>query len=216
MPIAGADSNGDAFKPQTGTQFEAGIKWQPGRNTLVTVTAFHIKERNRVLYLPNNVVTQSGQLTTKGIEFEASHTLPGNFELLVNYGYNKLNSEVNSSLNYMPNHTASVWSTKTFGIGNEARLRLGAGVVYNSNSKSTGPIDPYQLNPAIPAGALYTVTTPSNTTVDALVEITWDDWRLALNATNLLDNRFFASCLARGDCFMGAPRNVMATAGYRF
>src|SRR3546814_1005320 len=47
LPIAGADSNGDAFKPQTETQFEAGVKWQPERNTLVTVTAFHIKERDR-------------------------------------------------------------------------------------------------------------------------------------------------------------------------
>ena len=34
--------------------------------------------------------------------------------------------------------------------------------------------------------------------------------------TNLLDHRYFASCLARGDCFVGAPRNVMATLGYRF
>ena len=24
------------------------------------------------------------------------------------------------------------------------------------------------------------------------------------------------ACLARGDCFVGAPRNVMATVGYRF
>src|SRR3546814_15302155 len=79
-----------AFKPQTGTQFEAGVKWQPERNTLVTVTAFHIKERNRVLYLANNVVAQSGELTTKGVEFEASYTLPGNFELLAHYGYNQL------------------------------------------------------------------------------------------------------------------------------
>src|SRR3546814_4779885 len=68
LPIAGADSNGDAFKPQTGTQFEAGVKWQPERNTLVTVTAFHITERNRVLYLANNVVAQSGELTTKRSE----------------------------------------------------------------------------------------------------------------------------------------------------
>lgn len=216
LPLAGANSNGDAFKPQTGTQFEAGIKWQPDRNTLVTVTAFHIKERNRVLYLANNVTTQSGQLTTKGVEFEATRTLPGDFELLVNYGYSELHSEVNTSLDYMPRHTASIWSTKVFGLADKAKLRLGAGVVYNSNSKSTGPLDPYGLNPAIPAGALYTVVTPSRTTVDALAEITWADWRLALNATNLLNNKFFASCLARGDCFMGAPRNVMATVGYRF
>lgn len=223
LPVAGSIQTGDPenptgapYKPQTGKQFEAGVKWQPEPATLVTVTAFHIKERNRVLYLPNNATGQSGELTTKGVEFEASHTLPGNFELLLNYGYNNLKSEVNSSLDYMPRHTASIWSTKTFGIGEAAQLRLGGGVVYNGKSKSTGQMDPYGLNPAIPAGTLYTIVTPSRTTVDALAEINWDNWRFAVNATNLLNEKFFASCLARGDCFMGAPRNVMATVGYRF
>jgi iron complex outermembrane receptor protein len=216
LPIAGVASDGTGFKPQTGTQFEAGVKWQPALNTLVTVTAFHIKEQNRVLYLPNNVTTQSGELITKGIEVEASHTLPGDFELLVNYGYNQLKSEVNSSLEYMPRHIASAWSTKTFGLPGEARLRLGAGAVYSGKSKSTGAIDPYGRNPTIPAGTLYTVVTPSRTTVDALAEVTWDKWRFAINATNLLNKKYYASCLARGDCFMGAPRNVMGTISYQF
>jgi len=221
LPIAGTLTGpggviGDPFEPQTGTQYEAGVKWQPTPATLVTVTAFHIKEQNRVLYLPNNVTTQSGELTTKGIEVEASHRLPGDFELLVNYGYNQLKSEVNSSLEYMPRHIASIWSTKTFGMTDGAQLRLGAGVVYSGKSKSTGALDPYGLNPAIPAGTLYTVVTPSRTTVDALAEINWQSWRFALNATNLLNNKFYASCLARGDCFMGAPRNVMGTVSYRF
>lgn len=221
LPLAGSmvnadGSNGAPYRPQTGTQFEAGVKWQPGPATLVTVTAFHIRERNRVLYLASGATTQSGKLTTKGFEIEASHALPGDFELLVNYGYSELKSETNTSLDYMPRHTASIWSTKSFGLTDQAKLRLGAGVVYNSNSKSTGPLDPYGLNPAIPAGALYTVVTPARTTVDALAEITWTNWRLALNATNLLNNKFYASCLARGDCFMGAPRNVMATVGYSF
>nr|WP_314463427.1 TonB-dependent siderophore receptor [uncultured Novosphingobium sp.] len=222
LPLAGtlADSTGTPgapFKPQTGKQFEAGVKWQPEPSTLVTITAFHIKQRNRVIYGPGSAIDQSGELTTKGVEFEASHTLPGNFELLVNYGYNQLKSEVNSSLDYMPRHTASVWSTKTFGVTDDAQLRLGAGVVYSGKSISTGLMDPYGLNPSvIPAGSLYSVVTPSRTTVDALAEINWDSWRLALNATNLLNNKYFASCLARGDCFVGAPRNVMATLGYRF
>src|SRR3546814_19514942 len=68
---------------------------------------------------------------------------PGNFELLANYGYNQLRSEVNSSLDYMPRHIASIWSTKTFGLADEAQLRLGAGIVYSGKSKSTGPLDPY-------------------------------------------------------------------------
>lgn len=221
LPVAGSITNpdgsvGDPYRPQTGTQYEAGVKWQPEQNTLVTVTGFHIQERNRVLYLPNGATGQSGKLTTKGFEFEASHILSENFELLVNYGYNKLKSEVNSSLDYMPRHTASIWTTKTFGNVDAAQLRLGAGVVYNGNSKSTGAIDPNGLIPSIPAGTLYTVVTPSRTTVDALAEINWENWRLALNATNLFNNEYYASCLARGDCFVGAPRNVMATLGFRF
>jgi iron complex outermembrane recepter protein len=207
LPVAGRIDNGDgsygdAYKPQTGTQYEAGVKWQPAPSTLVTATVFKIKERNRVLYLAAGGTTQSGVLNTKGFEIEASHTLPGNFELLANYGYSKLKSETNTSLDYMPRHTASLWSTKTFGLADEAQLRLGGGVVYSGKSVSTSSI--------------WSIVTPSRTTVDALAEITWQDWRFALNATNLLNNKYYASCLARGDCFMGAPRNVMGTVGFRF
>lgn len=207
LPVAGRIDNGDGsfgdpYRPQTGTQYEAGVKWQPGVNTLVTATVFKIKERNRVLYLAAGGTTQSGVLNTKGFEIEASHTLPGNFELLANYGYAKLKSETNTSLDYMPRHTASVWSTKTFGLPGEASLRLGGGVVYSGKSISTSSI--------------WSIVTPARTTVDGLAEINWNSWRFALNATNLLNNRYYASCLARGDCFMGAPRNVMGTVGFRF
>ncbi|MGW8201790.1 TonB-dependent siderophore receptor [Sphingomonas bisphenolicum] len=221
LPVAGriqlpGGIPSDAYRPQTGTQYEAGVKWQPAAGTLVTATMFKIKERNRVLYGANDSTTQSGVLSTKGFEIEASHTLPGNFELLANYGYSKLKSETNTSLDYMPRHTASVWSTKTFGLSGEAQLRLGGGVVYSGKSVSTGLVDPYGFNAAIPVGALYTIVTPSRTTVDALAEINWNSWRFALNATNLLNNHYYASCLARGDCFVGAPRNVMGTVGFRF
>lgn len=207
LPVAGSvqDINGtpiSPYRPQTGTQYEAGAKWQLTPNTLVTATAFKIKERNRVLYGAGSSTSQSGVLNTKGFEIEASHTLPGNFELLANYGYSKLKSETNTSLDYMPRHTASLWSTKTFGLPGEAQLRLGGGVVYSGKSVSTSDI--------------WSIVTPSRTTVDALAEINWNNWRFAVNATNLLDNKYYASCLARGDCFVGAPRNVMGTVGYRF
>lgn len=207
LPVAGSvqDVNGvpiSPYRPQTGTQYEAGVKWQPALNTLVTATVFKIKERNRVLYGIGNSTSQSGVLDTKGFEIEANHTLPGSFELLANYGYSKLKSESNTSLDYMPRHTASIWSTKTFGLAEEAQLRLGAGVVYNGKSISTS--------------TLWSIVTPSRTTVDGLAEINWRNWHFALNATNLLNNKFYASCLARGDCFMGAPRNVMGTVGFRF
>ncbi|MDF2638669.1 MAG: ferrisiderophore receptor [Novosphingobium lindaniclasticum] len=207
LPIAGriqlpGGVPSDPYKPQTGKQFELGFKWQPEQHTLVTVTAFDIKERNRVLYGSENSTTQAGELKTKGVEVEASYTLPDDFELLLNYGYNKLKSEVNTNLDYMPRHIASAWSTKTFGVSDGAKLRLGAGVVYTGKSISTN--------------SLWSIVTPSRTTVDALAEVTWENWRFSINATNLLNNKFYASCLARGDCFVGAPRNVMGTLGFRF
>ncbi|AOR80721.1 TonB-dependent siderophore receptor [Novosphingobium resinovorum] len=193
---------GDPYKPLTGTQYEAGVKWQPEPHTLVTVTAFKIKEQNRVLYLAENATTQSGVLNTKGIEVEASHTLPGNFQLLLNYGYNKLKSETDTNLDYMPRHVASAWTTKTFGIPGDAQLRLGAGVTYNGKSRSTS--------------AIWSIVTPSRTNVDALAEVSWENWRFSVNATNLLNEIQYASCLARGDCFVAAPRNIMGSIGYRF
>jgi len=204
QPIAGMNSSGGAFHPQTGTQYEAGVKWQPDLATLVTVTAFHIKESGRPIDDPANPLgqIQAGELITKGIEIEASRTLPGHFELLVNYGYNKLVAKDSEFFDYMPRHNASIWSTKTFNLNGEASLRLGAGVRYTGRRSSTGPA--------------WTIVTGDNTLVDALAAIEWRDWRFTVNATNLFNERFYASCLSRGDCFVGAPRNVMGSVSYRF
>ena len=204
LPIAGTNSSGGAFRPQRGKQFEAGLKWQPDLNTLVTATAFHINETGRPIADPANPLgnIQAGELTTKGFEFEASRTLPGNFELTAAYGYNKLKSADSPFFDYMPRHVASLWSTKSFATTGAAKLRLGAGVRYTGSLRSVGPA--------------WTIVTPDNLQVDALAEISWTDWRFTINATNLLDQRFYASCLSRGDCFMGAPRNVMGSIAYRF
>ncbi|UVO51073.1 TonB-dependent siderophore receptor [Sphingomonas sp. SUN019] len=204
QPIAGTTTGGSPFKPQTGTQYEAGVKWQPDAATLVTVTGFHIKEANRPIADSANPLgqIQSGQLTTKGIELEATRALPGNYDLSVNYGYNKLTNRNASAFDYLPRHNASVWGTKTMPIGADMALRVGAGVRYTGKSSSNS--------------AVWTITTKAYTLVDALAELTWDKYRLSVNATNLFDNEFYASCLARGDCFIGAPRNVMVTLAYRF
>jgi len=200
LPIAG--SGNGALKPQTGRQFEAGVKWQPDLKTLVTVTGFHIKETGRPLFGPGSVVTQSGELTTKGFEVEGSRSLPGNFDLLVNYGYNKLVSRDTPFFDYLPRHNASIWSTKTVALSGDLSLRAGAGVRYTGKRRSIGPA--------------WTLVTADNTQIDALAEMNWRQWRFAINATNLLGEKFYASCLSRGDCFVGAPRNVMGTVSYRF
>ncbi|WP_288409753.1 TonB-dependent siderophore receptor [uncultured Sphingomonas sp.] len=202
QPIAGRTTAGTPFRPQTGKQFEGGVKWAADGATLVTLTGFHITERNRPVPDPANPLgqIQAGELTTKGFEVEATRALPDNYDLTLAYGFNDVDGDT-GEVGYLSRHTASAWATKTIPF-DRATLRLGAGVRY--------------MGEQVSSNAAWTLVTPARTMVDALVELARDRWRLRLNVTNLLDDRSFATCLARGDCFVSAPRNVMLSMGYRF
>jgi iron complex outermembrane receptor protein len=195
-PLTGLASDRNPFKPKRGRQFEAGIKFHPDDKTLVTVTGFHIKETGRPIDDPSTPdpfdQMQAGTLTSKGYEFEARRILPGRYEVVVNYSY------VDIPVDDVAKRNASIWGTKTFAMNETTSLRLGAGVRYTS-ARHSGPI-----------------TSPAFTLVDALAEIITGPWSFAVNANNLLGKEYFASCLGRGDCFMGADRNVFGTASYRF
>ena len=46
QPVFGADVNQVPFEPREGRQYEAGIKWQPSPNSLISVAYFDIEETN--------------------------------------------------------------------------------------------------------------------------------------------------------------------------
>ncbi|ATW05071.1 TonB-dependent siderophore receptor [Sphingorhabdus sp. YGSMI21] len=208
-PIAGTASDGSAFIPKAGRQFEAGIKFHPADNILMTVTGYHIKESNRPVSDDSTTdpfdQVQIGSMTSKGVEFEGNVSLPGEFTVIANASYNE--AEVDGTghqLDNVPKFNASLWTTKGFALGNDTRLLLGGGVRHVGKQRSFGP--------AFPDGVL----TPSYTLVDMLAEVTYANWSFALNATNLFDKRHYSACLARGDCFVGSERNIMGTVSYRF
>ncbi|MEZ5736745.1 MAG: TonB-dependent siderophore receptor [Novosphingobium sp.] len=214
-PISGTDSAGRAYIPKTGRQFEAGIKFHPDEATLVTFTAYHIKESNRPISddtTPDPFdQIQAGELVSKGFELEARRVLPGDFEILANYSYNKAELTksddpltIGKQLGNVPKHNASIWATKTLEVGPDTSLRLGGGVRYSSAN--------YSFSSNFPDG----IRTPHYTLVDALAELSWHQWLFSINATNLFDKTFYSACLARGDCFNGELRNVFGTVTYRF
>lgn len=208
-PIAGTSSDGSAFVPKSGRQFEAGIKFHPADGILLTVTGYRIKESNRPVSDDSTAdpfdQVQIGEMTSRGVEFEGSASLPGEFTLIANASYNEAEEDdTGRQLDNVPKFNASAWATKGFSLGADTSLLLGGGVRHVGKNRSFGP--------AFPDG----IVTPAFTLVDALAEITHANWSFALNATNLFDKRYYSACLARGDCFMGSERNVMATASYRF
>ena len=214
-PISGADLYGDPFVPKTGRQFEAGLKLHPNERIMVTATAYHIREANRPVAAvapspqdPDVILNgqlQIGSLTSKGVELEANATLPGELLLIANASYNEAEVEdTGRQLDNVPRFNASLWAMKDFRLTDETNARLGAGVRHVGKNESFGA--------AFPDG----ITTPSYTLVDAVAEVSWRSWSLAINATNLLGEDYYASCLARGDCFIGSERNVFGTVSYRF
>ena len=208
-PISGTASDGNPFVPKAGRQYELGVKFQPNEASMVTVTGYHIRESNRPVDDPTTPdpfdQRQIGSLTSQGFEVEARTVLPGDLQLVANYSYVDAEEDgTNRQLENVPRHNASLWVARPFALPNDMTLTLGGGVRHSGSNRSYGP--------AFPNGIL----TPDYTLVDAYAELGWRQWSLSLNATNLLGEDYFSACLARGDCFQGAERNVYGTLRYRF
>jgi len=212
QPVSGINPRtGKAYVPTRGRQYEGGVKWQPRRGVLVTAAYYDVIERNRPTNDPADPINvfQTGEVTSKGFELEGAFQLPGDFQLTTAYTFN--NARVSQSLytyeegervNDVPRHMASAWGMKGFRLNDAAVLRVGAGVRYIGNTRSTG--------------ATSATVTPSYTLVDALVSLDWDRWTASVNATNLFDKTYFSACRTFGDCFIGNRRYVVASLGYRF
>ncbi|MGO1068462.1 TonB-dependent siderophore receptor [Lysobacter sp. CA199] len=211
LPIGSLDFFSQPFKPQQGRQYEVGVKWQPREQTMVTLALYDIREKNRQTNDPENVLNsvQTGEVSSKGVELEATHTLPNDFYVTASYSYNDAKvtrsnfaPEVDRQLADVPKDLASVWGVKQFDWGDTGRIRLGLGARHVGSTQSIGG-----------NGSLRT---PGYTLADALVSFDLPQWSFTVNVTNLADKDYYAPCRAFGDCFTGSGRNVTGTVTYRF
>lgn len=211
LPLVGLDFYGRPYVPQRGKQWEGGIKWQPRTGTLITLAGFDITEENRQTNDPDNVLNsiQTGEVTSKGVELEATHGLTDDFNLTAAYSYvdakvtsSSFAPEVGVQLSDTPKEQASLWGVKTLAFSNDLSLRLGAGVRY--------------IGPTLSTSASGSLTTPSYTLADALISLDSANWTAGINATNVFDKSYYSPCRAFGDCFTGNRRSVLGTLSYRF
>src|SRR3546814_6524046 len=135
QPVAGLNRNGVPFIPTRGRQYDGGLNWQPQRGMLLTATYYDIVEANRPTNDPANPLDtyQTGELKSKGFEFEEAMEMPGNFQLTAAYSYN--DAEVTSSLYTnevgervydVPQHMDPAGGAKTVTLQEDMALRVGA------------------------------------------------------------------------------------------
>lgn len=210
LPVTTIDPvTGKAFSPETGRQYEAGIRYQPpGRADIYSAAVYDLRRRNYITY--NNAVlpvvpTQTGEVTSRGLELEALlQPLPG-ANLTVAYSWtpkaevtkSSRISQIGKQLNSVSEQQLSIWGDYRFGNA----LKLGAGARYIGANKG--------YNEAAVAKV------PAYTLVDAMLSYDIGHWNLALHLRNLTNKTYIASCDV-GNCYLGDPRRVNATANYRW
>ncbi len=208
------DTNGALFEPETGRQWEAGIKFQPtGFDSFVTASVFHLVRDNVIRYDAvggSFAAMQTGQITSQGIELEGVASLTDNFNLRLAYTY--LDVEITEDPDggnegrwptTIPRHTASVWGDYRISDGSALDgLGFGLGARYVG---STYGDDANSFK--VPAAVVF----------DAALSFKRENYELSLNASNLFDKEYVASCFNDSfGCFYAEGRRVMAKATVRW
>lgn len=210
-PNTGISSGGSAFDSSEAHQWEVGVKYQPTDDVLMTLAAYELTKTNVLTAeLVNGVrtgfSTASGEQRSRGVEAEVKAKLNRNWDLLASYTLT--NAEITKSNNgdegqrpaNVPRHMASGWLNYTFHDTPLEGLSLGGGVRYTGNlygdNGNTFHVDNYTL---YDAGASY----PINKSVT-----------VSLNAQNLLDEKYTATCDDTYECYPGMRRTLLTSVKY--
>ena len=202
-PSSGQDFAGTPFKPTRGDQVELGVRYQPnGSRHSVRASLYQINQSNVTTTDPANpsYSIQVGEVRSRGLELEARANLASGLNLIATWAYtdNEVtrSNAVNLGRRYagVPKQMATLW----LDYQATAALTVGGGYRYYGSTTNLA----------------NSVSVPSFQVVDAVVSYQLSrPWKLALNLSNLLDERY-ATCTYA--CFYGEPRKAMATLSYRW
>ncbi|HIF5804672.1 TPA: TonB-dependent siderophore receptor [Vibrio parahaemolyticus] len=172
----------------------------------INLAWFDITQKNALVTNPSTwIATQTGEVTSQGIELESTAQLTDDLKLMASYTYTKAKTDESfgkgkKQAALIPEHQASAWvdySAYSLIPG----LNIGTGVRYVGESKD----NPKSSN----------LTVPSVTLWDA--SVTYDitsQWQAQLNVNNILDKEFVSGCDYW--CYYGQSRSVMLNANYRW
>lgn len=214
LPQAGATFSGTPFKPTTGTQYEAGIKYQPtGSQSYITLAGFQVTEENVLTTDPRNpnFSLETGQIRSRGVEMEVNANVAKGLNVIASASHvDPIVTKSNDTpIGKRPTDAvrdlASLWVDQSFEDGRLRGLRIAAGVRYVGPNfgdvDNTTRVPGYKL---FDAALRYRLGELSNKL---------EGWNLSVNATNIANTRYIIICSL---CRYGYPRAVLGTVSYRW
>ncbi|MEH2275547.1 MAG: TonB-dependent siderophore receptor [Nostoc sp.] len=211
----GRSRTGQAFAPERGTQYEAGIKadFLDGKLSAV-LAAYQITRANVLTPDPLNNADegfsiQVGEQRSRGIDFTvAGEILPG-WNVTAGYSYidaiiTKDNTyEVGSPVVFTPHNSANLWTTYRIQSGDLQGLGFGLGVYFVDER---------------PGGEFISrdYKIPAYTRLDAALFYQRNNWEAALNFENLFDSEYIVNSRGPGDITYGKPFTIRGSLKVRF
>nr|WP_150130211.1 TonB-dependent siderophore receptor [Sinorhizobium sp. RAC02] len=207
-PTTTTDPDDGLLPSETGKQWEIGVKYEPGfMDALITAAYFDITRENVANTEWDGKVTQAyavGEVTSRGFETAIQANIASGWKAIGSLTY--LDMEITDDHNkaligktpiQVPDLTTSLWLNYSFQDGTLEGLSVAAGVRHVGKSW---------------ADDANTFRVPAATLVDAAISFKKDNWAVALNASNLFDKDYVASCKGANACAYGAGRTFMLKA----
>lgn len=189
-------------EPETGEQFEIGVKYEPTIiDGVLTASLFQLNRKNVIVTDPATfLASQIGEVQSRGVELEGKVNLNDNWKLLAGFSYTDLEVKkdivpayVGKSPYLVPDVQASLWLDYAF-TGNALEgLSIGAGVRYQGESW---------------ADRANTLKVPDATVFDAALRYKKSGWEGAINIANVFDKDYVKGCGGENTCGYGDARTV--------
>ncbi|MFT4247996.1 MAG: TonB-dependent siderophore receptor [Pseudomonas sp.] len=211
LPRSASLFSGGSAPPETGRQYELGMKASllEGR-LLATTAAFQITKDNVATSDPDHsgYVVVTGQQRVRGLELDVTGELTPDWRVILGASY--LDARITrdnvyaqgNRLRGVPRFSASLWSTYRISAGPLYGLTFGAGAVHVGEREG-------DLNNS------YRI--PGYTRLDASAAYRFGGrYQLALMVRNLADRFYIEQPVARTTNYPGAPRTFSLTFGAEF
>ncbi|AWB06945.1 TonB-dependent siderophore receptor (plasmid) [Azospirillum humicireducens] len=202
-PVLGSSAAVGVFKPESGRQYEVGVKYRPAwMDALFTAALFDLTRTN-VVTGAFNAETQLGEVNSRGVELEAKANItPG---LKATASFTALDLDIKKDANpaligktpyIVPQVQGSAFLDYSFRESVLNGVSVGGGVRYVGSSWADNE---------------NTLKVPAATVFDARVGYKRDNWGANLSVTNLLDKKYVASCQTQYSCGYAEGRTALLT-----
>lgn len=214
--------DGKPFKPTTGDQYEAGLRYQYGKSLYVTAGVYQITQQNMTTPSPDGTLcgtstclVQTGEGRVRGFELEGRATLPWDMAIIftgtrssAKITQSNTASEVGNYLAQAPKWMASLFVDQRIRHGLFRGVGIGGGVRYTGHSYGN---------------TTNTLSIPSYTLFDMFLRYDvgvahprYDGLSFSANVRNIADKRYVATCTAVSACYYGQGRSVTMRLEYRW